>query len=131
MIDHLLVPSFPAEFRNEFLVPPQLDSMRLLALELFQLGTGVFRTGAAEFDSLFRRALEHFAVFSAEKTSLVRPATVAQQVFHGALPLFGQGFEPFRIFMRSDIQRTGGAKQSADGDEALIRHGESFPFPQG
>jgi hypothetical protein len=130
MVDHLLNPFFISGFLDPCLRFPQLDSVRSFRLEGLQILTRILRAGSAEVHPFGCGACGHFAFALAVIASLLRPATLASQFFHGTPTTLGEELKPFRVFLSPDKEAAGWTKQAADSGKFLINLFRHVSAPQ-
>jgi len=94
---NFLEPLFIPNKLDSFKIDPKLDPMRHCILKLFQVIAGILFTFAAKVDASFCCASEHLA-FLAIRQPLVRPASIALDLFLRKMQLYRKPFKPFRIF---------------------------------
>jgi hypothetical protein len=88
--------------------------MRHFRLKFLQVLTGILFAFTAKDDASFSCACKHFALL-AIRTSFVRSASIALDLFLGPLKSFRNHLEPFRIFRGANEYRTCLAIKAAYG----------------
>ena len=121
MLDHFPIPGFISGSLDPGLRLPQLNSVRHLGLEGFQLLAGIFRAFTAKLHSPGRGAFCHRALGFTVKAALVGTTSVALHFLQGPFPALRHYREPFGILPGADKSATCGAKQAANRRETLVR----------
>ena len=128
MIQHFIKPLLVSNLLDPFLGLPSLKSVGPFLLKCPQFLAGIFLAFPAEIYALFCGTSHHFAFVFTEIAPLSRPASMTFPHLGPGAIMVRNDFEPIGIFSRTDIDRTRGAEQPANGRQFLLCLKIIFPL---